>query len=410
MERSILHCDLNNFFATVECRDDSSLNGHPVAVCGSVEDRHGIVLAKNELAKSFGVKTAEAVWQAKKKCPDLLIVPPHFEKYLLASEKVKQIYCSFTSQVEPFGIDECWLDVTGSRRLFGSGVDIAERIRARIKLEEGLTASVGVSYNKIFAKLGSDMKKPDATTVITRENFKQKVWPLPADALIGVGKSTIKQLHSMGISTIGELAQTDEKYLTSAFGKAGQCLWTNANGLDLSEVALNNAEVAPKSIGNSITCVHDLFDVDEVWTVLLYLAEKISHRMRETGVIASGIQLSIKDNRLRSSQHQQHLAWPSRLTMDLACAAREMFIQNYDWKCPVRALGISAFALLPESDTQQTSFFRNILRDEKTERLEKRVGVLRGKYGKSVVSRAALMETQPFLGVQEREKDDSTDE
>lgn len=409
MERSILHCDLNNFFASVECRDNPDLEGHPVAVCGSVEDRHGIVLAKNELAKSFGVKTAEAVWQAQGKCPNLVIVPPHFENYLLASKKAKQIYSSFTSQVEPFGIDECYLDVTGSIRLFGSGRDIAEQIRARMKSELGLTVSVGVSYNKIFAKLGSDLKKPDATTIITRENYKQKVWPLPVDALLGVGKSTKNHLHSMGITTIGELAQTSEKYLSSAFGKAGQYLWINANGLDLSEVAQNDANAPPKSIGNSITCVHDLYRIEEVWTVLLYLAEKISRRMRESGLIASGIQLFVKDNCLHVFQHQQHLAWPSRLTMDLACAAHEMFLQSYDWSYPVRALGISGFALLPEFDTQQASFFRNILRDEKTERLEDRVEALRGKYGKSVVNRAVFMKRQSFLGSQEEDKENKAE-
>ncbi|MDF2632244.1 MAG: dinB [Caproiciproducens sp.] len=408
MERSILHCDLNNFFASVECRDHPELNGHPVAVCGSVEDRHGIVLAKNELAKGFGVKTAEPVWQAQRKCPDLLIVPPHFDRYTYFSNVVSQIYLSYTNQVEPFGIDECYLDVTGSMRLFGSGVDIAEQIRARIKAEQGLTVSVGVSFNKIFAKLGSDMKKPDATTIITEENFKQKVWPLPAAALLGVGGATVKHLNSMGIHTVGELAQTDPKYLTAAFGKAGQCLWINANGLDTSEVMPNDIDIPPKSIGNSITCAQDLYGIDEVWPVLLYLAEKVSRRMRKCGVIASGIQLSVKDNRLHTYQHQRQLSSPSRLTMDLACAARQMFIQSYDWKCPVRALGISGFSLLPESGTQQASFFHNIVQDEKIELLESRVESLRGKYGKSAVKRAVFIEKQSFLGSHGKETENKT--
>lgn len=398
MERSILHCDLNNFFASVECHDHPEFNGHPVAVCGSVEDRHGIVLAKNELAKGFGVKTAEPVWQAQQKCHDLLIVPPHFDRYQYFSNVVNQIYLRYTNQVEPFGIDECWLDVTGSMLLFGSGADIAEQIRARVKSEQGLTVSVGVSFNKVFAKLGSDMKKPDATTIITRENFKQKVWPLPAGALLGVGTATVKHLNSMGINTIGELAQTDSKYLTAAFGKAGECLWVNANGLDTSEVIPNDTYVPPKTIGNSITCAADLYGIDDVWPVLLYLAEKISRRMRDSGLIASGIQLSVKDNRLHSCQHQRQLSSPSRLTMDLASAARQMFIQSYDWKCPVRALGISCFALLPESGSQQVSFFHNIVQDEKVELLESQIESLRGKYGKSAVKRAVFMEKQSFLG------------
>lgn len=409
MERSILHCDLNNFFASVECRDHPELNSRPVAVCGSVEDRHGIVLAKNEQAKQFGVRTAETVWQAKKKCPDLLVVPPHFDRYIYFSNMVKQIYLSYTDQVEPFGIDECWLDVTGSDRLFGTGPEIAKQILTRVKLELGLTVSVGVSFNKVFAKLGSDMKKPNAMTVITRENYKEKVWPLPADALLGVGRTTGKRLSTMGIKTIGDLARIDSKYVVSSFGKAGYDMWTNANGLNCSEVLSNGVYTAPKSIGNSITCVHDLFDMDEVWPVLLFLAEKISFRMRDAGLIASGLQLSVKDNRLHASQHQMQLEVPTRLTMDLACAAKEMFLKGYQWTCPVRALGISGFALLPESEMQQTSFFHSILRDEKMEKLEDRMEHVRDKYGKASVQRAALMQQLPIPAGREKKSDADQD-
>lgn len=404
MERIILHCDLNNFFASVECRDHPELKDRPIAVCGSVEDRHGIVLAKNEPAKRFGIKTAETVWQAKKKCPDLFIVPPHFNRYHYFSKFIKQIYLCYTNQVESFGIDECWLDVTGSTRLFGSGTDIAEEIRARTKAEAGLTVSVGVSFNKIFAKLGSDLKKPDAVTPISRENFKQKIWPLPVDAMLGVGKMTAKRLKELGIRTIGNLASTNLKYMVSIFGKAGEDMWRNANGLDLSEVSAADSEPAPKSIGNSVTCVHDLFDMEEVWPVLLHLSEKISRRMRDAGVIASGIQLSVKDNRLRVTQHQMHFSAPTRLTMDLAGAAKEMFLKNYTWKSPVRALGISGFALVPESEMQQASFFQNILQNEKNERLENQMEVLRGKFGSASITRAALMKPMPLPGSQNHKK------
>ncbi|MGX8702350.1 DNA polymerase IV [Caproiciproducens sp.] len=396
MERVILHCDLNNFFASVECRDHPELFGKSVAVCGSVEDRHGIVLAKNERAKGFGVKTAEPVWQAKQKCPDLLVVPPHFDRYLYFSGLVKQVYLSYTNQVEAFSIDECWLDVTGSTRLFGNGPEIADQIRDRTKSELGLGVSVGVSFNKIFAKLGSDMKKPDATTVITRENFREKVWPLPTDSLLGVGRVTARRLNSLGIKTIGDLARTDSKYIVSSFGKTGYDMWKNANGLDDSGVCSSEVSAAPKSIGNSITCVHDLFGFDEVWPVLLYLAEKVSFRMRDAGAVASGLQLSIKDNRLHVSQHQMRLEVPTRLTMDLARAAKELFQKGYGWSCPVRALGISGFGLLPESEMQQTSLFHSILCDEKTERLESRMEHVRNKYGKASVKRAVLMEKLPL--------------
>lgn len=398
MERSILHCDLNNFFASVECHDHPEFNDRPIAVCGSVEDRHGIVLAKNERAKSFGVKTAEPVWQAKNKCADLLIVPPHFDRYEYFSKTVSQIYLDYTNQVEAFGIDECWLDVTGSKRLFGSDMEIAGQIRERVKSEQGLTVSVGVSFNKIFAKLASDMKKPDAITQITAENYKQKVWPQPVGTLLGVGGATAKRLHAMGIHTIADLAQTDLACLTATFGKAGQFLWTGANGLDTSEVMQNETGLPPKSIGNSITCAQDLYEMGEVWPVLLYLSEKISNRMRMCGLLASGVQLMVKDNRLHTYQHQCRLSSPTRLTMELADSAKKMFAQGYKWQCPVRALGISGFALVPETAAQQASFFHNIIMDEKVELLESRVEELRGKYGNSAVKRAVFMENQPFFG------------
>lgn len=398
MERAILHCDLNNFFASVECHDHPELAGRPVAVCGKTEDRHGIVLAKNELAKSFGVKTAEPVWQAQKKCPNLLIVPPHHQRYIEVSYQVREIYLRYTNQVEPFGIDECWLDVTGSQRLFGSGFEIAEQLRATVKQEIGLTISVGVSFNKIFAKLASDFKKPDATTVISQENFKEKIWQLPANYLLGVGRATDKRLWSMGISTIGQLAQTDAKYLTAALGKMGQELWTNANGLNTSPVKLENEYEPPKSVGNSVTCVRDLQTEEEVWRVFLYLAGKISGRMRNAGFIASGVQIWIKDSLLHVEQHQQLLEPPTRLSRNLAHTAIELFRTGYDWRYPVRALGICGISLLPENCTCQTSFFHNILQDEKLESLETNVEAVCGRYGKEAIIPASLMGDMPLPG------------
>lgn len=395
MEKAILHCDLNNFFASVECRDHPEYAGHPVAVCGSAEDRHGIVLAKNEQAKKFGVKTAEPIWQAQRKCPGLVLASPHFDRYLEASRQVRELYLRFTDQVEPFGIDECWLDVTGSHRLFGTGFEIADNLRALVKQEVGLTISVGVSFNKIFAKLASDLKKPDATTVITQENFKQKIWSLPANYLLGVGRATDKQLWSMGITTIGELAQTEEKYLTAAFGKAGQELWTNANGLNRSPVQAEDENEPPKSVGNSITCVHDLQTEEEVWHVFLYLAEKISRRMRAANLVASGIQISVKDNLLHVEQHQLQLEWPTRLSRNLAENARELFRNGYNWRHPVRALGICAISLLSDNYACQASFFHNTARDERLETLETNVEAVCGKFGKGAVVRASLMNGIP---------------
>ena len=398
MERAILHCDLNNFFASVECRDYPELANYPVAVCGNEEDRHGIVLAKNELAKKFGVKTAEPIWQAKKKCQNLLIVPPHFKSYVKASDQVRKIYLSFTNQVEPFSIDECWLDVTGSARLFGTGFEIAEKLRDLVKRETGLTISVGVSFNKIFAKLASDLKKPDATTEISKENFKQKIWPLPVDYLLGVGHATSRRFWNMGITTIGELAGTDVNCLTATFGKVGLELWSNANGLDNAPVMQNDHVEPPKSVGNSITCVRDLQTETEVWRVFLFLAEKISRRMRAEGLVASGVQISIKDGFLHVEQHQQQLEWPTRLSRDLANTAYKLFRGSYDWHHPVRALGICAIALLTENYACQSSFFHSIVHDEKLEVLETNVETVCNKFGKGAIMRASLMNDMPLPG------------
>ena len=223
LNRTILHSDMNNFYASVECLYNPKLRGKPLAVGGDAEARHGIILAKNYEAKRFGVQTGEALWQAKQKCRELIIVEPHYDKYIRFSQMAREIYGEYTDQVESFGLDECWLDVTGSEKLFGTGRQIADQIRERIKFELGITASVGVSFNKVFAKLGSDMKKPDATTVIPPDSFREKVWPLPVNELLYVGRATHRKLHTYGVNTIGDLAKADVNFLKLVFGKVGRC-------------------------------------------------------------------------------------------------------------------------------------------------------------------------------------------
>ena len=392
MDRCILHCDLNNFYASVECRDNPRLAAYPVAVCGSVEERRGIVLAKNEKAKKFGVRTAETVWSAQQKCPDLVIVPPRHERYRYFSKLMQEIYLSYTDQVEPFGIDECWLDVTGSVRLFGAPEVIAEQIRAASKRELGLTVSVGVSFNKVFAKLASDLKKPDAVTVVNRQNFKEKIWPLPAGYLIGVGPSSAKRLQKSGIHTIGELAAADPKSLEALLGKSGREFWEYANGIGHDSVSRLDMGEAPKSIGNSVTCTHDLHTEEEAARVLLFLAEKVSGRLRRAGYLAAGLQLSIKDNQLHVEQHQCRIENPTRLSSELAAWAKRLFREGYRWRRPIRMLGIACIALISEREAGQTSLFYDIEREERLEGLEERVDILRQKYGKNMLVRASLME------------------
>ena len=284
MERVILHSDLNNFYASVECLYNPSLRGKPVAVAGDPEARHGIVLAKNYEAKACGVATGNPLWMAKKKCPDIIFVPPHYDLYMKYSQIAKEIYSEYTDQVEPYGLDECWLDVTGSTHLFGDGRRIANELRKRIKFELGVTASVGVSYNKIFAKLGSDMKKPDATTIISSDHFRDVVWPLPVNDLLYVGRATHNKLKRYGIHTIGDLAQADQKLLHNMLGQNGLMLWMFANGLDTSPVSNIGAKFLIKSIGNSTTAPLDLITDEDIRITLMVLCESVSSQMREFSV------------------------------------------------------------------------------------------------------------------------------
>ena len=285
--RTILHSDLNNFYASVEVMKNPDYRDVPLVVTGSVEDRHGIVLAKNQLAKNLGVKTGEVLWEARRKCGENLVrVTADFYSYNRVSKAVKAIYGRFTNHIESFGIDECWLDVTDSVKNFGNGEEIAEKIRKAVKEEIGVTVSIGVSFNKIFAKLGSDMKKPDAITVIDKNNYKETVWKLPAKDLLYVGRATEKKLKSIGISTIGDIANTDVKILTSLLGVWGKTLHTYANGEDDTPVA--DVRSVAKSIGNSLTDYKDLTNFDEVKTLILLISESVSSRLIAIGLGKSG--------------------------------------------------------------------------------------------------------------------------
>lgn len=390
-DRIILHCDLNNFFASVECIDHPEWREVPMAVCGNVEERHGIVLAKNEKAKKFGVKTAEAVWQAQIKCPQLVIAPPNYDKYMFYSKAVRTIYERYTDKVEPFGMDECWLDITGSTLLFGNGEKIAQEIRECVKRETGLTISVGVSFNKVFAKLGSDMKKPDAVTVIDRAHFQSIVRPLPVQDMIGVGKATKRRLDSIGVTTLGELADTDLQLLRQILGKAGEQLWLCASGKDASPV-LSKSEIPPaKSFGRSVTCVRDLTTNEEVAAVLLSLTEKVATSLRKNNVMATLIQIHIRDESLLVRECQAPLSQPTRIVEMLFSLGMELFSKVWKWERNVRSVGIRACGLVEEDCFSQYSLFYNSSRYEKLERLEAQCFKICEKYGKGAVFHAAAM-------------------
>lgn len=389
MERTILHCDLNSFYASVEIMLDPSLRGKAVAVCGSKEDRHGIVLAKSEQAKRCGVKTGEAIWQAQQKCRDLVIVPPQFDQYMKYSALTRRIYEDYTDLIEPFGIDECWLDVTASRLLFGDGERIAHIIRERVKRELGLTISVGVSFNKVFAKLGSDMKKPDAVTVIPKAGFRELIGGLPASDMLGVGPATARYLESHCIRTIAQLADIHE-VLLKPLGKCGQQIWRNANGLDASPVRHMDFTETIKSVGHGTTCVKDLYSEEEVWRVMYKLSQDISARLRKYHLKANGVQIAIKDNMFRVTQHQRPLNAPTQSFSEIAHLALRLFRGSYGWHTGVRALTVRAIDLSPENEPQQLFLDEDIGASEKQEKLERAMESIRARYGGSSIDMASL--------------------
>ena len=384
--KDILHVDLNNFFASCECMVNESIRNVPVAVCGSTEERHGIVLAKNYYAKDMGVKTGQTVWQAKKLCPNLTVVLPHFDLYVDFSKKVRKILLDYTDLVEPFSIDESWLDVTNSK-MFGSALDIAEDIRKRVLNETGLTVSIGVSFNKIFAKLGSDMKKPNAITVISKDNFKQKVWELPVEDMLMIGRATQKKLNDMGIFKIGELAKLSPEFLAEKFGKNGIMLYEYSNGIGHDDVKNYYDFVPPKSIGNSTTCYKDLTTNEEVKAVLSKLSDSIVSRMITSGFVhAKTLKLWVKDNALESFGKQCKFLGESTFE-NITSTAYKLFLELYDWHLPVRALGVSVCDFFDGS--VQLDLFGNT--QPKERKLDDAVLGLKNKYGESSILTASSL-------------------
>lgn len=386
--RAILHSDLNCFYASVEMMLNPALRDKAVAVCGSTEDRHGIVLAKSEKAKKAGVKTGMVNWEARQCCPELIIVPPQYDQYLKYSALTRNIYNRYTDLIEPFGMDECWCDVTGSAK---TGVEIAEEIRRSVREELGMTVSIGVSFNKIFAKLGSDMKKPDAVTVITPDDYRQKVWPLPASELLYVGRATTKKLASYGIHTIGDIAAAGADLLGHLFGVNGVSIWRYASGLDHSRVMPLDYEVPVKSIGHGITCTADLNDSYEVWRVMLELAQDVGHRLRVHKLAATGVQVSIRANELSFRQYQAPLEHSTQSPSVIAQTGFDLFKRRYNWAVPVRAVTIRAINLIPQNMPMQASFYFDLEKVMRREKLDSTVEDIRRRFGKDAIKPALCM-------------------
>lgn len=389
MTRTILHSDMNNCYASIERKLNPSLVGKRLVVCGSVRDRHSIVLAKSYEAKAFGVKTGDSLFEAKMKCPGLVAVKPHYDEYFKFSKLAHKIYYSYTNQVEPFGLDECWLDVTGSEKLFGSGETIAHEIKERIKKELGITVSIGVSYNKIFAKLGSDLKKPDAVTVISKNDFKEIVWPLSTDAIIGIGSKTKKKLMYMNINTLGELAKADVNLLKRKLGIRGLYLWQYANGYDTSEVCDYFHRDKIKSISRGVTTKADLNSYDEVKKIFEELAIEVSKKLIEEDLKAGGVRITIRDKNLDYVSFQKVFTETSISALRLNDKAMELFKERYDFKEAIRSLTISAINLTRNTKTEQLSLLapKKVIKDD---RLEKVFNEIREKFGSDKIGYLGL--------------------
>ena len=396
MDRVIFHCDLNAFYASVELLQYPQFRTAPVAVCGDPSARHGIILAKNEAAKAFGVKTAETIWQARRKCPDLILLPAHHDKYRYYSKLAGEVYTRYTDLVEPFGIDESWLDITGSMHLFGGdGRTIADQIRGVVKAETGLTISVGVSFNKVFAKLGSDMKKPDATTVLTRSDVPEKVWPLPVTDLLFVGRASAKVLRQYGVHTIGDLAAFGRERLEQLLGKQGGQLYEYASGLEHSPVTRAGETPPPKSVGNGITFRRNLIGWKDIHTGVALLSDSVAARLRKHAMKCTTVQVTIRDPNFKDICRQARLAAPSCTAQDIGRAALGLIRCSWNGSAPIRALTITGQNLLPEGEAvEQLDLFTagaTPLR-EKREQLERAMDGIRNKYGRTAIRSAITMD------------------
>jgi len=404
MERVILHCDANAFYASVECLYTPSIRHSPVAVCGSVEERHGIVLTKNQIAKQFGVQTGEAIWQARQKCPDLICVPPDYALYIRFSQRMRRVYEEYSDRVESFGLDEAWIDLTNPGLTIRDGERIAHEIRLRVKRELGITVSVGVSFNKVFAKLGSDMKKPDAVTVISQDSFRDMVWPLPVGDLLFVGPATRRKLADMNVRTIGDLARFDAECLRSRLGKPGLMLNAYAAGLDRSPVMWADLRRAIQSVGNSATPPHDLETPADARCLYYLLAESVAARLRQEGLRARCVSISARNTELVTRSCQQMLPRATSLTGEIAQAAMRLFDGRFSDGFPYRSAGLSCSALTPDDAPAQLDFLGDEARRIKTERLESAIDGLRRRFGHQIVRRAVVLTDGQYAQINPKEE------
>lgn len=402
--RTILHVDANSFYASCECLYRPSIREKPVAVCGDPEARHGIVLTKNQHAKKYGVQTGEAIWQAKQKCPSLVVVPPDYPLYLHMSRQMHEILGQYSDKVESFGLDESWVEVSADDMDVRKGQLVADEIRHRIHRTLGITVSVGVADNKVMAKLGSDYKKPDATTVLPPDLYEQIVWPLPVSDLLYVGPATTRKLARIGVRTIGQLANLDESILAYKFGKIGYMLKAFALGLDTSPVKPIEVSLPIKSVGNSTTPPHDIENMTDVKELVYLLAESVATRLRENNFKARCISVSARTTELVSSSCQTTLSQSTCLAKEIAETALRLFEQRYRFGFPFRSMGINCSQLSPLDAPVQVDMFGEDERRVKQEQLERSIDGLRSRFGHQVVRRGVILSDLSYSEINPKEE------
>lgn len=393
--RYILHCDLNNFFASVECIKRPELKNVPMAVAGDPKKRHGIILAKNQLAKKYGIYTPETVYSALKKCPNLVLVESHYEEYLKYSKLVNNIYLKYTDRVEPASIDESYLDITESTNLFGSPEEIAYKIKEEVKNTLGLTISVGVSFNKVLAKMGSDMKKPDAITVLNPQNFKEKIYPLPIEDLLFVGKSLANSLRKIRINTIGDLANTDIEKIQKKFGKQGVMVYNYAKGIDSDYVKYYDTKYIPKSISKGYTFQEDINKKEELIHEIKKISDYISKQLRKENLKCMVVCISLKDENLVTISRQRKIK-KTNLFQDISKIALDLLDENYVEGKNIRAITISVTNLESPYFAKQLNLFDTlddkVNTNENLENITKSLDKLKEKYGDNIINFCSVID------------------
>lgn len=407
MERWIIHSDINHCYAQIEEMMYPELRNVPMAVGGYEEDRHGIILAKNDLAKKYHIKTGESLKEAFQKCPELLIVPPHYDDYLFYTEEVKRIYRDYSDKVESFGLDEAWIDISGTEKLFHkTAIELAEEIQRRVLNELGLTVSMGLSFNKVFAKLGSDLDKNKGLAVITRDNFKDMVFPLPVADILYIGKATSSQLNERNIYTLGDLALSSREYIKSFLGKNGEMVWLFANGYETFSV--NSSQQMIKSVGNGITAKHDIYNIEEAKIVLSILAESVAKRLRQSNKLGAVISIGMRYKDLKGLSRQKRVDTPTNIAQEILDTGMSLLRDNWNMAIPLRSLSISVSSLIEKGNyAYQMSLFHTANEEERNEQLhleeviqeiKERWGEKSIKYGNSLLDEK-LSDFSTQLGV-----------